>query len=182
MRDAAVPGYRLSRAKRSTRVLITMAMLGLLLGLATSVLMTVSRTGLRAAAVATYYRGEVVPGDELSSMTTGGTARPFAELVEVTHLHVLGGSMLLFLLCHLLSVCEVRDGVRSFFYVTAFSSFLVTFASPWLIIYAHPGFAHLFGPAVFILTFTLIVLCLVPLREMWGPRSERSAVWNEERS
>jgi hypothetical protein len=181
MREAAVPGYRLARARRSTKVLITMGMLGLLLGLVTSVLVTVSRTGLSAASVQTYYRGEVASADELGSLTSSASPRPFAELVEVTHLHVLGGSMLLFLLCHLLSVCEVKDSLRSFFYVTSFSTFLLTFGLPWLIIYAHPSFAYLFGPSVLVFSGSLIVLCLLPLHEMWGRRSERSAIWNEGR-
>lgn len=181
MREAAIPGYRLSRARRSTKVLITMGMLGLLLGLATSVLLTVSRTGLSAGSVLAYYRGEASPADELGALTSAASPRPFAELIEVTHLHVLGGSMLLFLLCHLLSVCDVKDWVRSFLYVTAFSSFLTTFGLPWLIIYVHPVFAYLFGPSVLILCFSLVVLCILPLREMWGSRNERSAIWNEGR-
>ena len=181
MREAAVPGYRLARARRSTKVLVTMGMLGLLLGLTSAVLLTVSRTGLRAQSVLSYYRGDAPSADALGALTSASTPRPFAELIEVTHLHVLGGSMLLFLLCHLLSVCEVKDETRSFFYVVAFTSFLATFGLPWLIIYVHPAFAYLFGPAVLILACSLIALCIIPLREMWGPRSERSAIWNEGR-
>ncbi|MBN8548161.1 MAG: hypothetical protein J0M12_02475 [Deltaproteobacteria bacterium] len=181
MKEAAIPGYRLSRARRSTKVLITMAMLGLLLGLISSVSLTVSRTGLSPHSVLTYYRGEAEAGDALDALTSAATPRPFAELVEVTHLHILGGSMLLFLLCHLLSVCDIKDEVRSFFYVTSFVSFLTTFALPWFIIYVHPAFAYLFGPAVVVFSSSLLALCLFPLREMWGRRADRSAIWNEGR-
>jgi hypothetical protein len=176
MRDAAVPGYRLSKAKKSTKVLITMGMLGLLLGLVSSVLLTVSRTGLSPKSVEAYYLGESILEDGLGTQS----ARPFSELIEVTHLHVLGGSMLLFLLCHLLSVSEVKDSVRSALYITSFSSFLLTFALPWLIIYVHPRFSFLFGASVVILSASLIILSVIPLREMWGSRRQNLDLWNDE--
>ena len=136
MREAAVPGYRLSRSKKSTRVLVTMGMLGLLLGLLTSIFMATVRTGLSPEAVKLYYLGDQHgdSADGLDGMLAPSQARPFAELLEVTHLHILGGSMLLFLLCHLLSICDIRDEWRTALYVTSFSSFLLTFGLPWLII------------------------------------------------
>ncbi len=182
MREAAVPGYRLSRSKRSTRVLVTMGMLGLLLGLLTSIFMATVRTGLAPSSVRNYYLGTEgeASKSELDTMLTSSQRRPFAELVEVTHLHILGGSMLLFLLCHLLSICDIRDDLRTLLYVTSFSSFLLTFTLPWLLIYLHPGFSYLYGPSIIILVCTLTALTLIPLWEMWGPRRDPE-VWNDGR-
>lgn len=181
MREAAVPGYRLSKARRSTRVLITLAMLGLLLGLLSSVFLTISRTGLGPSAVRAYFLGtDASLASGMEKMLAASSPRPFGELLEVTHLHIMGGSMLLFLLCHLLSLCDIEDQTRSALYTTSFVSFLSTFGLPWLIIYAHPGFAYLFGASVIILLISLLVLVAIPVREMWIRQEDRAA-WNEER-
>lgn len=170
MRTAAIPDYRLGKSKRSTRVLITLGLIGLLLGMGSSLLVTVAKTGLSSHSVREYYLGR----DPFDSTTTSSDSiipaepRPFMEMAEITHLHLLGGSMLLFLLCHLISVCDVKDGLRSLLYVTSFTSFIVTFTLPWLIVYISPWFAALFAPAVFVLLLSLVVLTIVPLREMWG--------------
>lgn len=179
MREAAVPGYRLSRARRSTKILVSLGMLGLFLGLVSSLFVASARTGLTPNSVRTYYVGEQSPGDDsLDGALLASAGRPFAELVEVTHLHILGGSMLLFLLCHLLSVCDVRDELRSFLYICSFSSFLLTFALPWLIIYLHVGFAYLYAPAIIVLLISLVALTAIPLWEMWARRKEAS--WSAE--
>lgn len=176
MKEAAIPGYRLSKARFSTRVLTTLGMLGLLLGLLGAVLMTVARTGLTTTEVRQYYRGSAedapsnVAADPLADEITHTEPRPFNELAEVTHLHLMGGSLLLFLLCHLLSVCDVRDSTRTFLYLLSFGSFLITFSLPWAIVYGSGSFAHLFIPSVATLTFSLFLLCVIPLREMWFAR------------
>jgi hypothetical protein len=175
MREAAVPGYRLSKAKFSTRLLTSFAMIGLLLGLSTAALMTLVKTGLDTASVQRYYLGAAVgeagadaAGDTEALFASG--PRPLAELAEVTHLHLMGGSLLLFLLCHLLSVCDVSDRIRSVIYTVSFTSFLATFGLPWVIVYLSPKAAILFGPAAISFLVTLVALCIIPLREMWGRR------------
>ena len=171
MREAAVPGYRLSKAKFSTRLLTSFAMIGLLLGLSTAALMTLVKTGLDTASVQRYYLGAAVgdaAGDTEALFASG--PRPIAELAEVTHLHLMGGSLLLFLLCHLLSVCDVSDRTRSILYTVSFTTFLATFGLPWVIVYLSPKAAMLFGPAAILFLVTLVALCIIPLREMWGRR------------
>ena len=172
MKEAAIPGYRLSKARFSTRVLTTLGMLGLLLGLLGAVLMTVARTGLTTTEVRQYYRGsaEDAPQDALADELTHTEPRPFNELAEVTHLHLMGGSLLLFLLCHLLSVCDVRDSTRTALYLVSFGSFLITFSLPWAIVYGSGSFARLFIPSIATLTASLFLLCVIPLREMWFVR------------
>ncbi|MBX7136469.1 MAG: hypothetical protein K1X83_00695 [Oligoflexia bacterium] len=166
MRSAAVPGYRLSKAKPSVKVLTTLGLLGLLLGLLSASALTLAKTGLAPSSVRAYYLG-TDSANELDQLLAPNTARPFAELAEVTHLHLSGGSLLLFLLCHLLSVCELSERTRIFWYSVSFGSFLLTFACPWLIIYASPQFAYLFGPAIGVFTLSLIGLTYLPLREIW---------------
>lgn len=173
MREAAVPGYRLSRSKRSTRILTTLGLIGLLIGLLTSVGITLEKTGLSPYHVSRYYRGDE-GADALDALMVASQARPLGELLEVTHLHVMGGSILLFLLCHLLSVCDVKDSTRTFLYLVSFISFITTFTLPWLIVYVSGNFSYLFGPSVIILLISLIILTVVPLFEMWAPRKRRA--------
>jgi hypothetical protein len=166
VREAAVPGYRLAKARGSTKVLISLGLLGLLFGLMSAALLTITKTGLSPSSVQEYYLGTASGENELGALT-GSTARPLAELAEVTHLHLMGGSMLLFFLCHLLSLCEVPDSLRTILYLISFGTFLSTFGLPWLIVYAHPLFSYAFGPSILSFLASLVVVSGIPLKEMW---------------
>lgn len=178
MREAAVPGYRLSKAKYSTRVLITLGMCGLLLGLLGSAATTLTKTGISPERVAAYYLGEAPPTGELDVMLAASGPRPFVELAEITHLHILGGSMMLFMLCHLLSVCDVRDRTRTGMYLVTFLSFLTMFSLPWAIIYVSRYFALLYGPASVVFLLSLVTLCLIPIKEMWYKKKKEPVADN----
>jgi len=167
MREAAVPGYRLSRSRYSTKVLISLALVSVLLGLCTSVAVTLTKTGITPTSVIEYFCG-IPQSSELGGLLSESTARPFAELAEVTHLHLMGGALMLFLLCHLLALCQIPDGLRLGLYLTSFISFLLTFGLPWAIVYAHQGFAWLYPPAIGALIASLVALTFLPLREMWA--------------
>ncbi len=166
MREAAVPGYRLSRAKYSTRVLITLGLIGLLSGLLFAAALTLLKTGIMPDSVRTYYLGSETPGDSVDALLSS-SARPLSELAEVTHLHLMGGSMLLFFLCHLLALCDIPDSTRTTIYCIAFGSFLLTFGSPWIIVFATPLGAYLFGPAIVLFICSLLLCTIIPLYEMW---------------
>lgn len=166
MREAAVPGYRLAKARMSTRVLISCGLLGTFLGLVSAIAITLLKTGVRPHVVATYYAGSDAPAGTLEAMTSS-LGRPLAELAEVTHLHLMGGSLLLFLLCHLLSLCPVSERLRTGLYLFSFGSFLLTFSIPWAIVFIHRGFAFLFAPSISVLIATLVACCAIPLYEMW---------------
>lgn len=182
MQQAAVPGYRLSKAKRSTRVLTSLGLLGLLFGLTGAALLTISRTGVTPETVRAYYLGATAQTSlpdaagalsdsvaaDLGEIVAVNSRRSFAELAEVTHIHVSAGSLLLFLLCHLLSLCRMPDGARTLLYVLAFAAFLITFGSPWLIVYVHPFFSWFFSIAIVSLLVLLVILAAIPLWEMWG--------------
>lgn len=166
MQQAAIPGYKLSKARFSTRLLTTLGLVSLFLGLSSAALLSLAKTGTSAASVRAYYLGGDGDGG-LESLLSTSSPRPFGELAEVTHLHLVGGGMLLFFLCHLLSVCELAERIRSALYIVAFTSFLASFGLPWLIIYASPVFAQAYVPSIFTLLTSLFCLTILPLREMW---------------
>jgi hypothetical protein len=176
MREAAIPGYRLSKARRSTRVLTSLGLLGLFLGLLSASLLTLFQTGIFPSDVRRYYLGtaaaeassaESNANTDLDQLLAPASPQSFLQLAEVTHIHVTAGSLLLFLLCHLLALCEVSENFRTGMYVAAFTAFLGTFGTPWLIVYVDPAFAWIFGPFITGLLVLLGVLVFVPLREMW---------------
>jgi len=165
MREAAVPGYRLSKSRRSTKVLVTLALIGLFLGLFCAATITVVKTGLSPSAVSTYYLGKdpsVVTDDLFPA-----SPRPIAELAEITHLHLVGGSIMLFLLCHLLALSEISENFRITVYIGSFASFILTFLTPWLVIYVSAGASVLFAPAVVSLFIMLVLATSIPIYEMW---------------
>lgn len=169
MREATIPGYRLSKARRSTKVLLTCALLAIFSGLLSAVAITLMKTGLSPDAVANYYAGSGAASDSLEAMTSS-SGRPIAELAETTHLHLMGGSLLLFLLCHLLTLCPVPDTLRTTLYLLAFGSFMLTFAVPWGIVFLSRSFATLFAPSVVMLLASLLACTVIPLYEMWRAR------------
>ncbi|MFN8392252.1 MAG: hypothetical protein U0136_18310 [Bdellovibrionota bacterium] len=146
-------------------MLISLGIIGLLLGLLGAAAMTITKTGLTTQSVQAYYLGTAGDGPDAELTATG--PRPFDELAEVTHLHLMGGSLLLFFLCHLLSLCDVSENTRIVLYVGAFVTFLLTFGLPWLIIYGSPGFARAFPPSIVGFMILLVVVSLIPLKEMW---------------
>ena len=170
MRDAAVPGYRLHKAKPSNKVLISLALVGVLFGLLSAVALTLMKSGVSPTSVRAYYLGssDVLEGvDALMS----SEPRPTSELAEITHLHLMGGSLLLFLLCHLLALCEISDRSRTILYVLTFGSFLLTFGSPWVIVFVSPLAAYIYGPSIISLIGLLVICSGVPLYEMWFRRA-----------
>lgn len=175
MREAAVPGYRLRNARPSTKVLISLAVFGLFLGLIGAAALSFTKTGLTYSSVIDYYRGAQQDGapDSLSSMLLPSSPRPFAELAEVSHTHLTGGSLLLFLLCHLLALCELKELTRMILYTGSFAGFLLSFSLPWFIRYVHPWFAAAYAPSLLAFSATLGILCFLPLREMWLGRPGR---------
>jgi len=169
MREAAVPGYRLSKARLSTRVLTTLGLSGLFMGLIGACVITALKSGIMPISVATYYRGTSA---SLSGTETLMSSEPrsLIEIAEITHFHLFGVSILLFLLCHLLSVCDVSERTRITLYSTSFAGMLIFFSLPWLITFHAAWWAWLYAPSMLLLVLSVMLLYLFPLREMWGTR------------
>ncbi|MCB0320054.1 MAG: hypothetical protein KDD60_03955 [Bdellovibrionales bacterium] len=178
MREAVVPDYRLSKSSKSNKILISLALSAIALGIFSSLALTLVQSGIAPDEVALYYAGD--PPDQaqensLGSLSLGAEPRPLAELAEVTHLHLVGGSLLLFLLCHLISLCAIRGRNKSLLYIVSFTSYMLTFASPWLIVFAHRKFAVLFSLSIIVFILSLLITLFVIFREMWGSSRKRSA-------
>lgn len=166
MHTAAVPGYRLSQSSRSNKVLISLALVAITLGLLASIAVTLLKTGFAPTSVGDYFLG-TNSAEAIGDLALSDGPRPLAELAEVTHLHLMGGSLLLFLLCHLLALCNISEKFRISIYLAAFLSFILTFGAPWLIVYVARELALIYSVAVIVLLSSLLLACYVILHELW---------------
>ena len=167
MREAAVPGYRLSKSKLSMRVLTTLGLTGLFLGLISACIITSLKSGMRPSAVAAYYRGVSETQSGADSLMSS-EPRPMIEIAEITHFHLFGGSILLFLLCHLLSLCDVSETTRISLYSLSFGGMISFFSLPWLITFHAAWWSWLYAPSMIVLVISVFLLYLFPIREMWA--------------
>jgi hypothetical protein len=160
----AFRGFRLWRAPRSTRVLLTLFDVMILAATAIGIVMYRVRTHLTPAGTRAYYlgnEGTARPGEEMLF------ARSLKELLDVTHAHAFEQTFLFFILCHLFALTRVPERLKIAAYVAAFASVAVDLATPYLIRYLSPAFAPLQVANGLVMSAVLLVLVGVPLYEMW---------------
>lgn len=161
--------FRLSRAPRSVRLLITCFYVMMCLAVAVGVLNYQVRTGLTASGTAAWYRGNE---DAVGAVAELQFPKTVHELLDVTHPHLFEQSLILFVLCHLFGLSQVRDRWKQILYVASFLAVLIDVGSPWLVRFVSPAFAalHLFGTTLLATTFLLLMF--VPTYEMWWGSEE----------
>lgn len=160
----AFRGFRLSRASFPTRVLITCFMFMMVVALAIGVANYHIRTGLTVEGTEAWYLGNEEAGAEVDRMLFPKSA---IELMDVTHPHLFEESFLFFILCHLFALTRVRARIKTTLYVASFANILVDCAGPWLIRYVSPAFAPVQVVSPITMSFLVLVLIAVPLKEMW---------------
>jgi hypothetical protein len=132
-----------------------------LVGYTTSLVYVWHTTGLRLDGIADHYRGaERVEG-------AMQFAKSFAEMLAITHTHLLA-MVVIFVLSGLSLVFCDRVSVRwkRILVVEPFVALLVSFGAMWLMRYAHPGFALLLGLSSSLMAVTFYVQCFLVLREL----------------
>ncbi len=160
----AFRGFRLWKAPRHTRVLLTIFDIMIVMATVIGIVMYRIRTGLTPAGTRAWYLGNehtARPGDEMLF------ARSFQELLDVTHPHAFEESFLFFILCHLFALTRVSDGWKIAVYVASFGSVVADLATPYLIRYVSPAFAPLQIVNGILIAAVLLTLMAVPLYEMW---------------
>lgn len=109
-----------------------------LVGYTTSLVYVWHTTRLAPGGIADHYRG--------AESAEGAMQFPksFAEMLTITHTHLLAMAAIFVVSGVSLSLCErVPDRWKRFLVVEPFGALLVSFASMWLMRYAHPGFGLL---------------------------------------
>ncbi len=156
--------FKLWLAPLHTRVLLTLFSGAIALATGIGIVMWRVRTHLTSEGARAYYLGNegvAHPGDEMLF------ARPFKELLDVTHAHAFEQAFLLLVLCHLFALTKVSSRGKIAVYVAAFGTMAVDLAVPYLIRFGSPAWAPLQIANGALMAFTLGVLLAVPLYEMW---------------
>ncbi len=162
-----MPGFSLSNANASTKVLLTLFLVVVVGGLSVALLQYAERAGFGRKATLEWVRGN----DDDPAAREIRTAKSYRELLSITHEHAFALPMLLFVLLHLVALCTIGEKAKIAIYVTGFLSLVGSLAAPWLIAYAGPGFSVLLRVSGVGLTGTIATSALLCLYETWlaGP-------------
>jgi hypothetical protein len=132
-----------------------------LVGYTTSLVYVWHTTGLTPVGIADHYRG--------AESAEGAMHFPksFAEMLTITHTHMLAMAAIFMVSGISLTLCEgVADRWKRFLVVEPFGALLVSFGSMWLMRYAHPGFGLLLGLSSGLMALTFYVQSALVLREL----------------
>lgn len=155
----ARPSFKLSAAPTSTKVLLTLFLLSVLLGYGVAITNQYVRSTFSTDAVVTYYQGSE---EELVF------PKPFREMLSISHVHLFGMPILFFILCHVFDLTSIRQTVKSGVFIASFLAIFLQIGSPLLVRYGSSGFAGLIPASYTLLTLVVLVLVVVPLKEMWS--------------
>jgi hypothetical protein len=145
------------------RTLARWIVIVLLVGYTTSLAFVWHTTHLTPPGVAARYRG----ADPDTTQTAMQFPKSFAEMLTITHTHLLSMAMIFVLtglgvaLCHRLSERSKRILVAE-----PFVALLVSFSAMWLMRYADARFSWLLEASSAVLAATFYVQCGLILREL----------------
>ncbi len=165
MQYYAYKRFRLDRAPKNTRLLITCFYVMVMLAVGVGVLNYRVRTRLTPTGTAEWYRGnEGAPPDQVTEMRFEKSVR---EMLDVTHPHLFEETLFIFVLCHLFGLTRVRERRKRAVYLLSFGAVLAEVGMPWAVRFVSPALAPVQIGAVALLATMFTVLIVVPLREMW---------------
>lgn len=93
------------------------------------------------------------------------------KLLEVTHFHLFSMPVYLLILSHIFMLSTLSNRSKIAWIVVASVSTAAHMAAPWLAAADRPGSTAFYAISGAVLTCAYLVMCLVPLREMWAPGS-----------
>jgi hypothetical protein len=157
--------------RRSDKILITLFSVTLAVALTIGVVNYHQRTSLTIQGTQDWYRGNEADANPESLKF----AKTPLELLDVTHPHLFFQTIMFFILCHIFSLTQVAERWKVAIYVVSFVSVLTEALFPWLIRYMSGFFAPFLIASTTIMTVTILILLVVPIKEMWWPRAESAA-------
>ena len=149
---------KLQQLSAASKVTYTIFLAFAALGMASSIVLGGMKTHGTYAGTVAYYRG-----DEALSLYR----KTPLELLETTHFHLFSQPILFFIIGHIFLLSTLPKVVKAGVVCLSFAAIAADGVSPWLIVYAAPGFAALKIAAGSALAACFLVEFLVSLREMW---------------
>lgn len=186
MRYTVIPNLHLSRLAVSTRVLLTLFVLSIDVGLWVGSLKYTQRAEFTPTGAARYWHGdpdaaaadgrngdEILPGERTIEDRARGVPPPAERkstrfLVDVVHPHLFTVPIVLFILLHLLLLTRLSETMKIAFHVHAFVSFAATFGLPFLVA-TNGGGATWFVIAGANLLASFVAVSAILLFETWRP-------------
>jgi hypothetical protein len=153
----------LHQLRRSDRILITLFASAIAVAMLVGVANYYQRTHLTVTGTQEWYRGN----EDDPQPTELRFPKTTLELLEVTHPHLFFQSIMFFILCHVFSLTLVRERLKIALYASAFASVLSEAGLPWLIRFGSEAFAPLLLASTSLMCLCILVLVVVPVREMW---------------
>ncbi len=144
-----------------------------LVGYTTGLLYVRHTTGMTPPGVSEQYRGS-----DSTAVTEAAMKFPksFAEMLNITHTHLLGMLVIFAMSGAALALCE-RPSVRwrKLLIIEPFVALLVSFSAMWLMRYVAPAFSWLLTLSSGLMALTFYVQSFFVLRELADAREPREA-------
>ncbi len=141
-----------------------------LVGYTTSLIFVWHTTRLVPPGVATRYRGV----DPEATQAAMQFPKSFAEMLTITHTHLLSMAVIFVLTGLGVALCErVSERCKRWLIAEPFVALLVSFSAMWLMRYVDPGFSWLLEASSAVLAVTFYLQSYLILREV--RRAEREA-------
>lgn len=205
MKDFTRPKGRLRSLSFHARLVYSIFALFTLVALGLTVWLTELVVGADLARLDSYYAGVEVTGTGPGARDTGGAgpreaaggpllelpaeaeeappAEPMSihKLLEVTHFHLFSMPVYLLILSHLFMLSRLGDGTKTWVIALATVSTAAHVAAPWAARAAGPGATALYGISGAGLGLSYLLMCAIPLWEMWTPTGTEPARAAKER-
>lgn len=153
--------FTLSGASKDKKLLITLFLLCMALSYLVALVNVYDKTHFTLSGTSNHY-----VGNEEEMIFEKG----FSEMVEITHPHLLGMSMMFMLLCTIFSFSSASQLLKKFIVFLSFGSIILDLGAAWLIRYVSPQFAIVMVIAGMLMGVSFLFLFLVPLKDIWLPK------------
>ena len=158
MKDFSRPQYNFATIRTEQKIIYSIFLGFMLLGIVGILVFFLVKTGLTGAALVEYYRG-----NESKMMYP----KTFQELWEVTHFHLFTMPVVFLIFAHLFALTHVSPRIKGAVLICAAVGIFLDLISGWLIVYLGAGlvFFKILGRWLLAASFPLFIA--VPIYEMW---------------
>ena len=157
----------LSRASFSSKMIVSLFLLSLLMAYGVGILNIWDKTGFTTQTKIWRYRGAEATADQANEAAELYFPRSLSELIELTHDHTFDMAMLLLMVGHLFQLTSFTERFKQAVWLASFGAMFLFIWSPWVIKYVSPAGAILLIAGEILLTLSFLTLTVVPLYEMW---------------
>jgi hypothetical protein len=155
--------HKLTEAKTSVKLLVTLFLLCMALAYLVAVVNVYDKTKFTYEGTVAHYAGNE---EELAY------PKEFAEMVEITHPHMLGMSMMFFLLCGIFMFSSAGEILKKIIVFASFGSIVLDLGSAWLIRYVAPPYGYLMIAAGMLMGLCFLIIFLISMKDMWLTKSK----------